>query len=217
MQKLEDGLNGLTMQDEQYTCHCGHKLIKTTEEKSVELDAKMGLLSHLRKSYVCTHEKYNHLIDICQISGCKFPRKWVFHDRIDLQSDYILFHILNQHYYMKTYGGQDGVYAYIFIEGRHYSVRLNMSCVLSVVPQYFGLTCEISLNEVVRKLFSDVSEECLDVRRIFIVDYGDDNFNTIINILANELEYSCVLCGDYCGRLPPVDVYIQHLREAHGR
>lgn len=214
MQQLEDGLNSLNMQDTQYTCHCGHKLIKTTAEKSIELDTNAGLLSHLRKSYICTHEKYHHKVDICQICDCKFPQ--IFRESMSYPNDMLL-HMLRQHHYMKTHNIQNDLYAYIYIEDRHYSVRLNMSCILSVVPQYFGLTCEISLNEVVRRLFSNVSEECLDDIRIFVVNRGDDNFNTIINILANELEYSCVLCGDYCGRLPPMEVYMQHLMEAHSR
>jgi len=213
MQQLMDGLNGLTMQDEQYKCFCGSDLTEVNIEPMHEMNMSDRVLLQLRKTYVCTNQTYQHPIDLCIIPGCK--SRCVFRER-GTNTTSMLIHMIHHHDDASSRFTQDGVFANISIPNEYYVVRLDMSSILRIIPQYFGLKCEIPLSKIVQDLFSGMSDEHLD-GMYFCVGYGDDNFNTVINILANELDYSCALCGDYCGKLPPMEVYAAHVREAHGR
>jgi len=222
MQQLEDSLNSLTMQNKQYKCICGADLIEVEADST---DTKEISINSLKKSYRCKNNLELHKMDLCQIPGCIDP---LIFCGLRSQMECFLMHIIWKHHNMGTTMENGNLYAAVRGE-ETYGLLVDMSSVIIIIPQFLGLICETPLESVFLDLFSDLRTYPLDDDGPhisaadggwFLINYWDENFNDLINILSNRIDYWCVLCGidspdGYYGNLPPLEVYALHIRETH--
>lgn len=192
----------------EHLCICKHALI----EIKIDINSvEESLIQTLKKSYWCNGNIERHRFDICQIPGCTTP---LIYCNTESRVTSFLRHILMSHHGLSIQRTLSGVHACVSISEKH-GVAVDMSSVIKIIPQFMGLVCEPSLINVFRRLFLDLPHNSFDKYGWFHVDYGDDDFNNLINVLLNELEYSCVLCEDYYDTFPSIEIYLQHASHAH--
>jgi len=88
---------------------------------------------------------------------------------------------------------------------------------LDMLPQYLGLKCEYSLEHVVCNLFEYYREREAALRGynfnthafVYLDKKAENGFYELINVLQ-ELNYSCVVCGEEYDCMPSMETYMRH-------
>ena len=189
---------------------CARELFEAKLDTS---DYKIDPSVLLKKLYVCRLRGVcTHWHEVCRI--CNQPIYINPYAKIHAE---MINHILIVHHesHVLNTVGCDYVSVSTY---NNFTIHIRINNLLRLLPQFLGLRCEYSLNDVVRGLFGDLRES--EVKRknlnpcyhVYLYVDRDTEHNTdeVADALRG-LNYSCIICGEEYDCMPSLEMYHSHL------